>query len=121
MSLLLSFAHEIPPPYYVVVFTSRRTEVDDGFSVLDAKLYEKAQTYPGFLGMNSFRVADGWGVALVYWKTLENIDAWRRDEQYRAAKEKGRTVWYSDFWVEICRVEQSYGKDPDHPENIIVR
>lgn len=36
------------PPYYAVIFTSLRTEVDDGYDEMAAKMVELAAQQPGF-------------------------------------------------------------------------
>ena len=43
------------PPYYAVIFTSLRTEVDDGYGAMAEKTLELAQRQPGFLGIESAR------------------------------------------------------------------
>ncbi len=36
------------PPYYAVIFTSLRTEVDQGYGTMSDKMDELAKTQPGF-------------------------------------------------------------------------
>ena len=43
------------PPYYAVIFTSRRTEVDNGYDAMAARMVELAAQQPGFLGVESAR------------------------------------------------------------------
>ncbi|MBB2671035.1 UNVERIFIED_ORG: hypothetical protein GGE44_000576 [Rhizobium esperanzae] len=50
------------PPYYVVCFSSQRTEVEDGYGDVGAVMVELAQQQPGFLGFESARRADGFGI-----------------------------------------------------------
>jgi heme-degrading monooxygenase HmoA len=101
------------PPYYVVVFTSINADVDHTEHVeLYKHLVERAQTYPGYLGIEPARNADGTGVAAVYWQDLESIDAWARDPDHRVAKRKGREIWYSHYMIRIGRIEREYGR-PD--------
>jgi len=99
------------PPYYAVVFTSVNADVDHtGHAQLSAHLALRAQTYEGFLGIEAARNADGEGVTVVYYRDLESIDAWAKDPEHQVAKRKGREVWYSHYFIRICKVEREYGR-----------
>ena len=52
------------PPYYAVIFTSRRTDVAEGYDDMSAKMVEMASQQPGFLGVESARGADGLGITV---------------------------------------------------------
>ena len=41
------------PPYYAVVFTSRRTEVEAGYAVTAEQMLALAAAQPGYLGVES--------------------------------------------------------------------
>ena len=43
------------PPYYAVIFTSSRTEGDNGYSKMGEKMVEFASQQPEFLGIESAR------------------------------------------------------------------
>jgi heme-degrading monooxygenase HmoA len=101
------------PPYYAVVFTSINAAVDHTEHVeMYARLVQRAQSFEGYLGIEPARNADGTGVAVVYWKDLDSINAWAKDPQHQVAKRKGRETWYSHYMIRICRVEREYGR-PD--------
>ena len=50
------------PPYYAVIFTSRRTAVDDGYGDTSQLMIDLASQQPGFLGYESARGEDGLGI-----------------------------------------------------------
>ncbi len=52
-------------PYYAVIFTSIRTDVENGYDETSQKMEELAKQQPGFLGMDSAR-NDSWN----YYKLL---------------------------------------------------
>ena len=52
------------PPYYAVIFTSVRTEIDDGYADMTARMLNLAQKQPGFLGVESVR--DQLGITVSY-------------------------------------------------------
>lgn len=94
------------PPYYAVLFSSVRTEVDDGYGEMQARMAELGRTQPGFLGMESARdPKTRFGVTIVYWESLEAIEKWRRHAEHIAAKKKGRQSWYERYKLRIARVE----------------
>jgi heme-degrading monooxygenase HmoA len=73
------------PPYYAVVFTSINANVDHTEHVeMYARLVQLASTYEGFLGIaEPARNGDGTGVAVVFWKDPESIDAWAKDQNIK--------------------------------------
>ena len=95
------------PPYYAVIFTSRRTEVDEGYGAMSDRMVELAARQPGFLGVESARGADGLGITVSYWASLEAIAAWKANSEHRVAQTAGRKKWYSHFDLRIARVERA--------------
>lgn len=95
------------PPYYAVIFTSLRTEGDDGYSAMADAMAELAIEQPGYLGIESAR--DGLGITVSYWESLEAIKNWKENMKHRAAQKLGREKWYSSFMTRICKVERDYG------------
>src|SRR5262245_28101125 len=96
------------PPYYAVIFTSTRTPGDDGYGAMAERMVELASSYPGFLGIESARGADGLGITVSYWASEEAIRVWHADAEHRVAQELGRTKWYRRFALRVARVERAY-------------
>ena len=110
-----SFAKTPEPPYYAVIFTSTRTSVDEGYHQVAARMVELAACQPGFLGVESTRGADGLGITVSYWSSLEAIAAWKAQGEHRVAQANGHGKWYEHFETRIARVERAYsgpGKSP---------
>lgn len=97
------------PPYYAVIFTSRRTSVDEGYDAMGDRMVELAARQPGFLGVESTRGADGLGITVSYWATVEHIAAWKAHGEHRIAQSMGLKKWYEAFETRIARVERAYG------------
>jgi len=107
-----AFATLPPPPYYAVVFSSVRTGADEaGYGEAAQRMVELAREQPGFLGVESTRGADGFGITVSYWESEDAIRAWRRHAEHAATRERGRTAWYRHFELRIARVERAYGWD----------
>ena len=94
------------PPYYAVIFTSLRTEGDQGYAETARRMVELAREQPGFLGIESVR--DGLGITVSYWQSLEAIQSWKAHAEHRLAQKRGRD-WYASFRVRVCKVEREYG------------
>ncbi len=100
-------AAELPtPPYYAVIFTSVRTDADNGYAQIAHDVLELARKQPGFLGFESAR--NEIGVSVSYWKDLDSIRAWKENAMHRNAQNKAKE-WYSSFRVRVCKVEREYG------------
>ena len=62
----------------------------------------------GFLGVESARAQDGFGITVSYWESEEAIAAWRENAEHRVARAAGRKHWYEQFHVRVCKVEREY-------------
>jgi heme-degrading monooxygenase HmoA len=104
------FAVTPEPPYYAVIFTSKRTSVDDGYDATAERMVELAALQPGFLGFESARGANGLGITVSYWASLEAIANWRNHAEHRIAQITGRQKWYEHFETRVSRVERAYSR-----------
>lgn len=95
------------PPYYACIFTSKRKPEDNGYGEASAVMLEKASTMPGFLGVDSARSADGFGITVSYWTSLEAIRNWKADAEHRLVQQQG-SHWYENYQVHISKVERAY-------------
>ena len=94
------------PPYYAVVFTSWRTDLDaEGYASTAERMVQLASEQPGFLGIESARGEDGLGITVSYWDSLESIRRWREHAEHRLAQRDGKTKWYVRYHLRVCRVE----------------
>lgn len=95
------------PPYYAVIFSSYRTEGDNGYAEMADRMVELAAEQPGFLGIESAR--EGLGITVSYWASLEAISNWKNNAEHREAQRLGHQHWYSSFRVRVAKVEREYG------------
>jgi heme-degrading monooxygenase HmoA len=94
------------PPYYAVIFTSLRTDVDKGYSAMAQHMVDLAAQQPGFLGVESAR--NEIGITVSYWESLEAIRQWKAHAEHLVAQRMGRDVWYDAYKTRICLVERDY-------------
>jgi heme-degrading monooxygenase HmoA len=98
------------PPYYAVIFTSKRRSADErGYSAVAQRMADLGSRYDGFLGLESARGADGVGITVSYWRDEVASLAWKRDTEHEKAQRGGRDAWYDCYEVRIAKVERAYG------------
>lgn len=95
-----------PPPYYAVIFTSQRTEGDNGYRETADKMVCLAEKQAGFLGAESVREANGLGITISYWDSLESIKEFKELAAHKEAQKNARDTWYSTFGLRVCKVEK---------------
>ncbi|MCA0425099.1 MAG: antibiotic biosynthesis monooxygenase [Proteobacteria bacterium] len=102
------FANTPEPPYYAVIFTTRRTEGDTGYAVMAEAMDRLAATMTGYLGVESARGTDGVGITVSYWESEAAIDNWKRNAEHVLARDMGRADWYAHYELRVARVERAY-------------
>jgi heme-degrading monooxygenase HmoA len=97
------------PPYYMVSFASQRTAGDNGHGEMGYAMVELAKQQPGYLGFESARGSDGFGILNSYWKDEESIRAWKAVIDHVEAQRRGRADWYSRYEIRVALVQRAYG------------
>ena len=95
------------PPYYAVIFSTIRTDMDEGYEETAHRMEELAKQQRGYLGIESARSVIG--ITVSYWESLDAIAKWKNNIEHTAARENGRTLWYHKYQLRICKVEHDYG------------
>jgi heme-degrading monooxygenase HmoA len=94
------------PPYYAVIFTSLRTEIEEGYQEMAEEMVRLAALQPGYLGHESAR--DTLGITISYWESLESIQQWKVQSDHLLAQKFGREKWYSAYRTRIAKIERDY-------------
>ncbi|MCP4076915.1 MAG: antibiotic biosynthesis monooxygenase [Gammaproteobacteria bacterium] len=102
-----NIANTPAPPYYAVIFTSVRTDGNNGYNQMSKKMLDLASVQPGFLGIES--ATENIGITISYWKNLDSINQWKTNVDHVKAQELGRNKWYSSYRIRISKVEREYG------------
>ena len=92
------------PPYYAVIFSSYRTEEDNGYTEMADKMLDLAVKQKGFLGFESARKEIG--ITISYWSDLASIKKWKENTEHQIAIKKGKTHWYRHFKIRVAKVER---------------
>jgi heme-degrading monooxygenase HmoA len=106
---LVDFADTPEPPYTAVIFTSTRTEGDNGYGAMAEAMNELAAQQPGYLGMEAAR--DGLGITVAYFRDEASARAWKNVADHREAQRLGREQWYAGYRLRIATVTRDYGWD----------
>lgn len=103
----MTIAKTPDPPYFAVIFTSLRTQGDNGYTKMAGEIEKSVINHPGFLGFESAR--DGLGITVSYWRDEQSIRKWKENLLHTKARNEGREKWYSGFKVRVAKVERDYG------------
>jgi len=96
------------PPYYVVTFANQRTGGDDGYGAMADAMVALAAKQPGYLGVESARGADGFGITNSFWADEASIRAWKVEVDHLEAQRRGQSDWYAAYAVRVGRIERAY-------------
>ena len=102
------------PPYTAVIFSSQRcaSTSGDGYEEASQQMGEMAQQQPGFLGVESARDPEGFGITVSYWETPGHARAWKQVTEHREVQRHGARNWYANYTVRVATVEREYGNRP---------
>ena len=102
------FAKTPQPPYWAVIFSNQRCDGNAGYADMATRMVELAAQQPGFLGVESTRDAEGFGITVSYWASEADIAAWKANAEHQVARRQGRAEWYTGFELRVARVERAY-------------
>ncbi|MDZ4779854.1 MAG: antibiotic biosynthesis monooxygenase [Planctomycetia bacterium] len=92
---------------YAVIFSSQRTVVDAaGYATMAGEMDRLARLQPGFLGIESTRGADGFGITISYWDSEAAIRNWGRHVEHLVAQDLGREKWYATYRLRVAKIER---------------
>lgn len=106
MNTITAIAKTPEPPYYAVIFTSVRTEDDNGYEKMSDEMVKIGFNQPGFLGAESVRDEKGVGITVSYWDSLAAIENWKNHPRHLEAQRLGQEIWYKSFATRVCKVER---------------
>ena len=92
---------------YVVIFKAKTKALDHAYYATAQLLREKALTQ---FNCQKFETISeqNFEIALSYWYSLSDIQAWHQDAEHQVAQQFAKEHWYQFFSVEICKVERHY-------------
>ena len=92
-----------------VIFVAQRTGDDAaGYYTAAAQMDALAATQPGYIGIDSVRGADGFGITVSYWRDDAAAKAWRDNTEHSAIRDAGRDRWYAHYSLHVAAITRSY-------------
>jgi heme-degrading monooxygenase HmoA len=92
---------------WAVIFTSKLRATGDGYADAANRMVDLAKNEPGFLGIESARGADGVGITVSYWDSLDAIAKWREHTEHKLVQTRGREEFYERYSLNVSRVVRS--------------
>jgi len=94
---------------YAVIFKATTNKIDESYFSTAKRMRELAINKYGCKEFTA--VTEGsQEIAISYWESLEQIKAWKADNEHMTAQKLGKSRWYSDYKVEIVKVVTAYEK-----------
>ncbi|WP_175042252.1 antibiotic biosynthesis monooxygenase family protein [Burkholderia lata] len=89
----------------VTVFRSRlNPDAQNEYKQWASRMSTLAAGIPGYISHKGFVAEDGERVTIVEFESEEGMHAWATHPDHVAAKKKGRSVFFTDFRVQVCNV-----------------
>ena len=98
------------PPNVSAVFISIRTDVKEGYDEMNNLTFKELESIEGYLGCETFRDENGFGVNVSYWKDANALKNWKENTLHKKAQVLGKEQWYKNYKLRICSVERDYEK-----------
>jgi heme-degrading monooxygenase HmoA len=96
-------------PYVAVIFSSLRNGDDhEGYGHMADRMDHLAAEQPGYIGLESARDPDGFGLTVSYWSTEADAQEWKHVAEHLGAQQLGRERWYEHYVVRIATVQRQY-------------
>lgn len=105
---MIGFAPLPDPPYYAVIFTNRLRDNPVGYPEMSEHLAQMATRQPGYIGIETVRDADGYGITVSYWADEDAVRNWKAVAEHAGAQKLGKTRWYAHYHLRIAKVERQY-------------
>lgn len=93
-------------PYYAVIFTSSRSGEDQGYTEMAEEMELLTRQQEGFISIDSAK--GDVNITVCYWTSLEAILRWKNQDQHKHAQKLGKSKWYKNYSVRVCKVERDY-------------
>ena len=105
----------------VVVFTSRlRADANvEEYAELGNVMYSLAEQNPGFVSYSEYSSQDGETVALICFKTLDELEQWRTHPEHVKAQQAGRERFYASYSMKVCTTVRQYAYDVNTGRTVI--
>jgi heme-degrading monooxygenase HmoA len=97
-------------PHVVCIFRSVRTDHSAReYEEWSNRMDRLVATMPGYIGHASFRDETlGKGVTISYFRSMEDLVAWKQVPGHREAQALGRSAFYTEYEIEVAEIVRHY-------------
>jgi len=89
----------------VTVFRSRlNAQAQEEYKTWAARMSVLAAGIPGYISHKGFMADDGERVTIVEFASEDGLRAWATHPEHVAAKKKGRSLFFTEYRVQVCSV-----------------
>lgn len=94
---------------YAVIFRAEIIQLDSLYSETAARMRHLAINEYGCTEFFSSTESNT-EIAISYWSSLENIEAWRNNPEHQKAQSIGISKWYKSHQVQVVEVLREYAR-----------
>ena len=92
---------------YAVIIRAEAGVLDNEYKETIERM--KALAFQGYGCKEFFALMDGESrVAISYWESLDQIKAWKLDEEHIVAQNKAKGKWYRSYRIQVVEVLREY-------------
>ncbi len=92
---------------YAVIFKADIHQLDDDYSAMAERMRELALKDYGCVEFTACMEGRS-EIAISYWESLEQIQAWKQDPEHLQAQALGQNKWYRSYHVQVVEVLREY-------------
>lgn len=92
---------------YAVIFKAEISKLDSNYELMAKRMRELAINKYGCFDFIS-TTENNLEIAISYWNDLDQIKKWKQDSEHLAAQDKGKTIWYKSYTVQVVEIIREY-------------
>lgn len=92
---------------YAVIFRSTIRILDEDYQCISKRVRELAFTQYNCVDFVATVEGDQ-EIAISYWRSLDDIKAWRNNAEHQEAIRLAKERWFSSYRIDVTEVQRSY-------------
>ena len=92
---------------YAVIFKAEIKTLDSNYAPMAKRMRELAINKYGCSDFIS-TTENNLEIAISYWNNLDQIKQWKQDSEHLAAQDKGKSIWYKSYTVQVVEIIREY-------------
>ena len=101
---------------FAVIFKAKIKSLDEEYFSTAEEMRNLAFEKYGCKGFDSCS-EDDFEIAISYWESKEQINAWKNDKDHKIAQINGITKWYESYRVQIVEILHGYKMSGNRMKN----